>query len=192
MNALALKQDSGPLLEEDFKTYPRSSSFGIIGEMTKERIKSFFEDVDETIEESEDENVKKNSNQTIPFALNKRDPIAIIPDRIPISHTFKSLSKWEGHVIEVQEDSFLARIVDLNDETQDEEVEIEIDDISLDDRVLIQVGAIFNWHIGKENLNGTIKKSSIITFRRMPRWTKNDFKKAEIIRRQLAELFKVD
>ena len=38
-------------------------------------------------------------------------------------------------------------------------------------RALIEVGAVFNWHIGKKFLpHGQMENTSIIVFRRMPVW----------------------
>lgn len=189
MNELSLKIDSGPTIDEDIETYPKVSKKGIIGELTKERIETFFREQPNVTEERFDEEIDSEvSISTIPFAKNYNNPIAIIPDDISVFHTFKTLATWEGYVVSVEDESFTARIVDSSGKTPDEEVEIEIEDISIDDRELIQDGAIFNLHIGKENRNGTIKKSSIITFRRMPRWTKSDFKKAEKTEKKLISL----
>ncbi len=58
-------------------------------------------------------------------------------------------------------------------------------EISEDDQELIRPGAIFNWHIGYEMERGTVKRSSIIRFRRMPKWTESDKEKAESFEKEL-------
>jgi len=119
----------------------------------------------------------------------KEPPVAIIPKIRRRSRTFKSTNKWEGYVVILHKYYFTARITDLTGNHPDEEVDILFKDISADERDLIVEGGIFDWHIGHELENGTVKTSSIIRFRRMPRWTKRDQQKAEHFKSEIENLF---
>lgn len=101
----------------------------------------------------------------------------IYDKRVPTDarkRSFKSIQKWEGTVTEVDEDFFWARLVDLtsDDNATEEIVQISNDDVSSkDDLDLITPGAIFYWNIGYQTVNGQDSKTSIITFRRLPKWS---------------------
>jgi hypothetical protein len=93
---------------------------------------------------------------------------------------FISLQKWEGVVLEVLSDSFLARLVDLTHTGPDEEAEFPFDEVSEEDRSLIRPGAIFYWNIGYHNsYSGQRTRTSIIRFRRLPAWTREEIETAE-------------
>ena len=101
-------------------------------------------------------------------------------------YSFNSIQKWEGVVTKVVEGSFFARLVDITDPTNndgsEEIIEIPNEDVSSkDDLELIVPGAIFYWNIGYQTVNGQDSKASIITFRRLPKWTA---KKLESIRQK--------
>jgi len=86
-----------------------------------------------------------------------------------------SLQKWEGVVIEVKEDSFIARLCDLSYENSDEEAEIPFSEISYEDMLILKPGAIFYWSINYlTTISGQLKRESIIIFRRSPVWTKQE------------------
>lgn len=90
-----------------------------------------------------------------------------------IRDKFLSLQKWEGIVLEVKEDSFLARLIDLTEEGPEEEVELPLEEVSEDDRKLVKPGAIFYWNIGYHDTSrGQRIRSSMIRFRRLPVWQK--------------------
>jgi hypothetical protein len=48
---------------------------------------------------------------------------------------------WEGIVLEVKEDSFLARLIDLTEEGPDEEAEFPLEEVPGGDKHLIKPGA---------------------------------------------------
>jgi len=82
---------------------------------------------------------------------------------------FLSLQKWEGNILSVKNDSFQAELVDLTNKGSKELIELQKEDVPLEDKHLIKVGAIFYWTIGYEDYNGQRKKTSIIRFRRLPK-----------------------
>jgi len=177
------------LVEDKSKTITNINPVGIIGEVTQQRINSFLEEP--SVEPERDENLNQAKlTTTLSDTIPDRKPIALVPKIPQKPKTFNSLQSWEGYVIEKYDDHFKGRITDLTEQLPDEEVEILLDDVSDDDLNLVVPGAIFYWYVGYETEKGTTKRSSIIRFRRMPRWTKSDFKKAEKIEKKIKKLFK--
>ena len=98
----------------------------------------------------------------------------------PRQSAFISLQKWEGVVVEVLSDSFLTRLVDLTRTGPDEEAGFPVDEVSEEDRPLIRPGAIFYWNIGYHNsYSGQRTRTSIIRFRRLPAWTREEIEAAK-------------
>ena len=97
----------------------------------------------------------------------------------PRQSAFVSLQKWEGVVLEVQDDAFLARLVDLTHPGPDEEAEFPLDEISEEDRPLVRPGAIFYWNIGyHDSSGGQRKRDTMIRFRRLPAWRREEIEAA--------------
>lgn len=93
------------------------------------------------------------------------------------------LQTWEGFVDEVRTDEglFQARLSDLTDENNGEEVvELLIDDVDEDDLELLRVGGVFRWIIGyREKIQGRRERVSSLVFRRLPGWSKVDLEAAK-------------
>lgn len=91
--------------------------------------------------------------------------------------TFNALQEWEGYVLEIGDEKFTARLLDLTADASlaEEEAEIPLSEISKNDRDQIGPGSIFRWSIGYErSLAGTKKRVSHIVFRDMPALSKLD------------------
>ncbi len=91
------------------------------------------------------------------------------------------LQEWEGYVIDIQKELFSARLIDLTAEaeTEEEEVEFQIEELSDANRKLLKMGAIFRWVIGyQRDKSGSKRRVSQIVFRRIPAWTKKDLIRA--------------
>ena len=91
--------------------------------------------------------------------------------------TFLALQEWEGHVVSIEHDSFVAHLVDLTAEQshESEEATVPIDELSDRDAANLTVGGIFRWVIGYERSpEGTRKRVSQIIFRDLPRMTESD------------------
>ncbi len=94
-----------------------------------------------------------------------------------IHEPFTPLQEWEGYVVEVNEMTFTARLVDLTagQEQEEEEADIPIAELSDADRLMLQPGAIFCWTIGcRRTRAGTRERVSRIAFRRLPAWTERE------------------
>lgn len=102
-------------------------------------------------------------------------PAALSDDR------FQVLQKWEGTVLEVEGGILYARLKDLTQDSPNEEVEIELEEVLSDDRSLVQPGASFYWSIGYlHKSHGQRLRASEIRFRRIPGWTEDDILAAEM------------
>lgn len=114
------------------------------------------------------------NKKTVPFKGTGTLPI--FPKiTAPPRDNFVSLQKWEGVVIELLQDSFLARLYDLTQKGPDEEAEFPLEEVSEEDKSLIMPGAIFYWNIGYHDSHyGQRQRSSIIRFRRLPSWRKEE------------------
>jgi len=99
----------------------------------------------------------------------------------PTQDRFILLQKWEGTVIEVCRDSFIARLVDLTERGPDEEAEFDVDEVSVADRPLIEAGSVFYWSMGyTDTAGGQRRRMSTIRFRRLPMWTSKELEDAKI------------
>lgn len=88
-----------------------------------------------------------------------------------------SLQKWEGVVMSVSSQSFIARLYDLMADKPEEEAEFLIDKVLVDDRGLIKPGAFFYWSIGYFTCQTSPQEAfSIVKFRRMPGWSNQELR----------------
>ena len=82
---------------------------------------------------------------------------------------FQVLQEWEGYVIEIGEDDFTVRLLDLTagSSHEEEEAVIPLSEISEDDFKHLRLGSIFRWVIGYErSTSGTKQRVSQIVFPR--------------------------
>jgi len=73
--------------------------------------------------------------------------------------------KWEGVVLQINEDSIVSRLIESSTNEEDELI-LPLSKVSKDDINLLEEGALFNFYVGYSNSNGTIKKADVIKFRR--------------------------
>jgi pyrimidine deaminase RibD-like protein len=87
---------------------------------------------------------------------------------------------YHGYVVEVSDETFTARVVDLADKVQGEtQAEFWIKAVCLKDRDLIRVGALFYWVIGyHEDSKGSQHYESLVCFCRKPSITQQEIEKA--------------
>lgn len=96
--------------------------------------------------------------------------------------TFLASKKWEGVVLSIGEETFMARLSGLASKTTvEEEAELPISDVTEDDRELLQEGAFFFFSVGYiTRPYGTRERSSRIRFRRLPVWSPDEILDANI------------
>ncbi len=135
-------------------------------------------------------NISENPRINYDEVYNREKPVVWLPTKDKRRSQFKCLQKWRGVVLELLKDSFMAKLEDYNEEAQDEIAEILLAEISDEDFPLIDVGSVFYWSIGYHvNPSGQRKRASIIRFRRLPVWTSDDLKEAEIRAEKFKSLF---
>jgi hypothetical protein len=104
---------------------------------------------------------------------------------------FQILGAFDGTILEVRDDYFIARLVNKQDPNDaQEEAEFPFAEIPTADRPLIAKGAEFYWYMGMvKKPHGQQSKSSLIRFRRLPAWDESDIQgakmRAEFLRKVL-------
>lgn len=101
-----------------------------------------------------------------------------------------ALQRWDGYVVDICRDNFIARLTDLTNRGQpdSEEAEIPLDELDDEDRAAIAPGKIFFWTIGYERTAaGQKRRVSKIKFRQLPRWTARQIEKGRDEARKLSK-----
>ncbi len=119
---------------------------------------------------------------------------AVAPTAISSARTrptrFELKQQWEGTVVEILEDSFVATLKDLTDSSNPEESsELFLDDVGETDRPLLEPGAIFYWSVGYEDTPRGRERKSIIRFRRLPGWSARSLVAAKTKASELSDYF---
>lgn len=109
------------------------------------------------------------------------------PKMPPFKEYFKAIQKWEGKVISFAGDTFKATLSPLVGDKIDQEAEIYVEDVTPDERPLIEPGAVFYWSIGYLERPSGRRRESVLRFRRLPTWTTNEVKNK--VGRDLASYF---
>ena len=115
--------------------------------------------------------------------------LAPVPVHPSLSASFHALQEWEGHVLDVDETNFVARLLDVTAGASHEEEEAVIPraELSDDDDARMGVGSIFRWVIGYERSpTGTKKRVSQIVFRDLPVITPSDLRGGEAWAQEMA------
>jgi hypothetical protein len=84
------------------------------------------------------------------------------------------LQRWEGVVLERGETKFSCHLYEGDEDFPLKRAEIDLEELSVDDRESVQPGAMFIWTIGYRLRHNTRTRFSEIYFRRLPRWTKEE------------------
>ena len=106
---------------------------------------------------------------------------------------FHTLQEWEGYVIDVSENEFTARLLDLTADAnvEDEEVTIPLSELAETDDKHLNLGSIFRWVIGHEySEKGTLRRVSEIIFRDLPVMSPFDKSEGQKWAREIIESFK--
>ena len=101
--------------------------------------------------------------------IRSQEPIQI---KMPHPKKIQVLQKWEGIVQEILTDTFIARLSDTENQIE-EEAEIYLEEVDEKDKDLVTPGAVFYWHIGY-NDEQSRQRFSMIKFRRLPTWKKEE------------------
>lgn len=190
-SALAFREkyDSSCYFEKTLT--PTSPKLAAI-ELSKEQIISQISDFyPESSNESEKQIFEQDLiTEEITPAESGSSSIYFLKTNIKKAVAFNSLLKREGIVLSINEDHFTAKLTDLTHESAEEVADFPFDEISDDDKLLLEVGAVFYWNIGfKLHPSGQKERSSLIRFRRLPAWHYNEIKNAQKAADDLAVFF---
>jgi hypothetical protein len=123
-------------------------------------------------EQSETSATSSETTQTSPSVVR-------IPQHEFPQSRFIPLQKWEGIVLQVTDEVFVGRLLDLMRDSPDEEAEFPLEEVPSGDSALVEPGAIFYWNIGYlETRSGQRIRASMIRFRRLPVWTSEELEDA--------------
>lgn len=85
----------------------------------------------------------------------------------------KITSRWLGQILELQGDTFTARLIDPREEHRDLIATFGLDDVSDDDSELVEPGAEFYWTVGlRLGRGGRRQQVSTLRLRRRGKWTR--------------------
>ncbi len=118
------------------------------------------------------------SSETLPIDTEGDQPKVFVLDKKQRPYYLPDIS-WEGMVLKVNDDSFVARLTNINDPFEQEEAEILNDSVSDQNNLKLGApGAIFFWSICKRVKGRRSEQYSTILFRRLPVWSKHEIEKA--------------
>ncbi len=131
----------------------------------------------------------ENGTETVEFQEKPSLPATPGP---PVEYTrarFLVLGSWEGVVLEVTNETFIARLTDIHSGRPDEIAEFHKSDLSGSDLELLEPEAIFYWFVGyNDNRSGQRARSSILRFRRLPAWTPEEDEQARAWAHEAAQI----
>ncbi|HWN95941.1 MAG TPA: hypothetical protein VNT99_12970 [Methylomirabilota bacterium] len=82
---------------------------------------------------------------------------------------FVALHQWEGYVVDLNEKTFTAKLIDVAEGGTREDGEFDLKQVSNDDLPLLKRGAVFYWSIGYHTDTARRRRTvSELRFRRLP------------------------
>jgi hypothetical protein len=112
-----------------------------------------------------------SSAEMAPDPLRVRFPPAPTRDDAAPGEFIITTVEWEGYVEEVQDERFLAMLVDKTT-GRAERTTVLFDEVSSFDLDLVEPGAVFYWSVGYRVRETRQREGiSLIRFRRLPTWT---------------------
>ena len=114
-------------------------------------------------------------------------PIRWQPLRVPRLLTFQEwsrlgfilLQKWEGVVLEVDDENFTAKLIDSDERLPNHDATFLRTELPKEEQGLIEPGAPFVWTLGYRKIGGTRERASVLYFRRLPPWDEREIVAAE-------------
>lgn len=141
------------------------------------------------------ENDFKEAKQTNTKELSKYAPSKVLYNTVDrVSGSFQLLQSWSGNITSINNDSFVSVIHDrTNPSNPDEEVTLDISEITSDDLPLLTEGAVFYWSIGYADYPGRPRsRVSQIRFRRLPSWSQKEIDYSKEKAKYFAKQFATD
>jgi hypothetical protein len=113
----------------------------------------------------------------------------ILPPSPNAQEYFNVQQKWEGYVIDVGTETFLAKLIPIIGEGPQVKAEIYLEEVDEEDLGLVKPGAVFYWSIGYLQKPSGTYKASLIRFRRLPHFTNSEIESARAEAHKLLDLF---
>ena len=104
----------------------------------------------------------------------------------------EAVQEWEGYVVEVDDEAFVARLVDLRAGATcaGEEAVIPFTEINPEDAARMRIGSIFRWVVGyTPSPDGVRNRVSQIVFPETPKVTRADLEEDKAWARKIARSF---
>ena len=102
-------------------------------------------------------------------------PFVYVPRAAPQTVTrFITLQKYEGTVLRIEGDGFVARIVDPATVDEDFDAEFALEEVTPSDRHLLIPGAVFYWNLGYLDRPEGRVRASDLRMRRLPTWSQDE------------------
>jgi hypothetical protein len=124
-----------------------------------------------------------------------------VPERLSLEHlvdlfwrgrTIETTENWEGVVLEAQDGTFVAQLVDVRGQRPDEEAEFSVLEVPEGQRHLIEPGAVFTWKADLvRELFGSVSRRSVVRFRRVKPPTRRDRRRGAKLAQQVHSSFKI-
>jgi hypothetical protein len=110
------------------------------------------------------------------------------PLRVPRPLTFEEwsrlgfilLQKWEGVVLELDNDSFTAKLLDSHGRLPPHDASFSRAELPKNEQKLIEPGAPFVWTLGYRKIGNTRERASVVYFRRLPPWSESEIAAGKI------------
>jgi hypothetical protein len=118
--------------------------------------------------------LKSNTQATTPL---RRKPL-----RVPRPLTFQEwtrlgfilLQKWDGVVLQVDDESFTAKLIDSEGKLPDHDATFLRTELPKEEQELIEPGAPFVWTLGYRKIGNTRERASVLYFRHLPPWEEGE------------------
>ena len=109
------------------------------------------------------------------------------PLRVPRPLTFEVwsrlgfilLQKWEGIVLETDNESFTAKLLDSHGRLPPHDATFSRAELPKNEQQLVEPGAPFVWTLGYRKIGNTRERASVVYFRRLPPWHESEIVTAE-------------
>ena len=116
---------------------------------------------------------------------NRRIPSLMPQGEFLSQDTFALLEKWDGVVIESDNETFTARLYNSNESSRVIQARFSKSELSPQERGQVEEGATFVWTIGYRNIGSTRHRDSALYFRRLPVWETSELEAAKRRAREL-------
>jgi hypothetical protein len=170
------------------KAYISSSPLELMSESTVAQSASA-----DTFQDFQKQDEQTRTDALYPPTVKSKPVRMVLPLRqFPRRGTFVPIEQWEGVVLQVEDDAFVARLINKTHEhVPDEEGRFTFAQLSSpEDQGLVTPGSIFYFSVGYEESPSRQRHlSAFLRFRRLPAWTKTELDELQARADRLVALF---